>query len=1209
MNPKLVLIVVLVVAGAILLAKSRSSSASTDTARPREFGSREEAFLTAKLIIDELEVEAAEALPSDLKPNMEALSLSDEEEAELLTILNSVVSQGTVGTGFLGATRLGAAATVALGTKKPDIVEKRSTLTLLKKELDELAREHRTLVKTVKQLKSSLKKRNSYTKKVKWQKQLVTANARMATIRGLTKPLQKQIADENKRLDAEKKQKVVVDKATRDARKKEAKALHLQRESEDKYAKDKAKLSHEERAREAMERDAKRDADKAAKRALAEKERAEQAAAANASRVEYEKVVAKRKAADLAARNARLKKQKEEMEEKERIAQIAFEKYEKRAKKNKAAAAAKRKATEAEIEASEKLAFKEAAKIQDPKKREKVQRELVAEANAGKKQRNNREVERERAEREKDERGRENREKNAIKTEGRRSGIRRQEQAIERKKAENESDAKKRAERFAAMEADMKQKEDVRRMKDKEARDAKEKEAAVKRKNVIEGAKARDTMEQNKKDTEAKKRKANKSAADTRKAENNKRLHDAGVAEKGRARAEKDAKAKTGISANIKRITGIDGEKYSARDLFHLDLAVVEELHRYFVSLGSADPRQANLVRGVEKVLMYKKLVALGNDIGVDFEKTDFDRADFESMTYSQLSKIIAFIDSTSPDDKIRKYLPHLNGIRKRKTKGAAEATIDTAAASDKLDIPANIERITGLDRHNLKSETTMASLEPEVLEELLQYFVSLGPMGQAYVANLKDTILLKNWLVLGEEIGYDPKKMKQLDFGGLDIIGLSKVIAFIETHAPDHRVLSEHLAPLKKLKEHKTAAVAAEMEAEEAARAKKQADDLQAIEDARVAQESKARENASRELDEKTTRLDAELAEVEQAKAAEKESLAQKQQQELEAIEREKEKEKEVVTQAVVTELRQDEQDIRQQFEREIADARDDASLQIAAIDQRVEDGNSLRKATLRKHRATLEAEIAKTQDATTVADLKKKFEAGERAAAKASKRAIAAGESEKKDILFALGQREKQLLSDAEKALVNHRAQSEKKLEEGIKTVESDKQELVELKENVHELETKEVELEADIKAGVLEDEKVVVEEDQFAVNTQTSVIETVHPRSSKKDRVEVSRKTNHNGSSFVKMSVPSDLFPGQFDKVSFFLSKESTKVLAQYRQIYKKIVAEGSLAGVSPEEKTVLASAGGVFKRIRGQYVKQRRERVTARLDRLVIKMAKL
>ncbi len=80
---------------------------------------------------------------------------------------------------------------------------------------------------------------------------------------------------------------------------------------------------------------------------------------------------------------------------------------------------------------------------------------------------------------------------------------------------------------------------------------------------------------------------------------------------------------------------------------------------------------------------------------------------------------------------------------------------------------------------------------------------------------------------------------------------------------------------------------------------------------------------------------------------------------------------------------------------------------------------------------------------------------------------------------------------------------------------------------------------------------------------------------------------------------MIVPSDLSPGQFDEVSIFLSKESTRVLAQYQKIYQKIVAVGS----STDDRKVLASAGVEFSRIREQYVRQRRESVTARLEGLM------
>lgn len=125
-------------------------------------------------------------------------------------------------------------------------------------------------------------------------------------------------------------------------------------------------------------------------------------------------------------------------------------------------------------------------------------------------------------------------------------------------------------------------------------------------------------------------------------------------------------------------------------------------------------------------------------------------------------------------------------------------------------------------------------------------------------------------------------------------------------------------------------------------------------------------------------------------------------------------------------------------------------------------------------------------------------------------------------------------------------------------------------------------------------------------FSAIDDIIVEDVVHPRASKEDRVTVSRKNNQNGSSFIKMSVPCDMSPGESDTVSIFLSKEVGELLAQYHDIHKKIGEDGSLEDVSADDKKVLASAGAEFKRIRDKYVQQRKEKVLARREQLTAEM---
>lgn len=79
MHSKVVLVVALVVVGAILFATTRKGDA-TNEAPQKTWVSRDEIALTANAIIGELDEEAMEALPSDLKPNTDVLSLTDAEK-------------------------------------------------------------------------------------------------------------------------------------------------------------------------------------------------------------------------------------------------------------------------------------------------------------------------------------------------------------------------------------------------------------------------------------------------------------------------------------------------------------------------------------------------------------------------------------------------------------------------------------------------------------------------------------------------------------------------------------------------------------------------------------------------------------------------------------------------------------------------------------------------------------------------------------------------------------------------------------------------------------------------------------------------------------------------------------------------------------------------------------------------------------------------
>lgn len=193
-------------------------------------------------------------------------------------------------------------------------------------------------------------------------------------------------------------------------------------------------------------------------------------------------------------------------------------------------------------------------------------------------------------------------------------------------------------------------------------------------------------------------------------------------------------------------------------------------------------------------------------------------------------------------------------------------------------------------------------------------------------------------------------------------------------------------------------------------------------------------------------------------------------------------------------------------------------------------------------------------------------------------------------------------------EKALV------EETLVSRLEIVELQKQDLVETIGEVQTLQLGQLDLEGRVRTEELEREKCVVDEDKILVETKLAdVLESpvhldnaVHPRVSKEGLVEVSRKKNGNGSAFAFILVPSDLSPGEHDRMSVFVSKEAVNVLEQYRGVFRKIEKDSSLANVSVDEKKVIASAGAEFRDLRRQYVKQRQEKVLERVTKLASQM---
>lgn len=1226
-NNNVVLLVALVVVGAILLSKYNAAAPTHDVTPSRAYGSRDEVSLTANVIIGELDIEAAESLPTDLRPNMDALSLSEEEEDELFAILNSVADHGVLGV----ANRLGSSTPMSaamravarklriqlseivalqknIGTLKQNVAKEKSPLKktvykaklnkqiellnsakaarkatgekrnlIAKKEaaekaavvakaknvvlpkppssgpekLNALMKHHQKLVSDYKAFSDYVKHQETFLRKrlnpqqMKSVKNIIADRTRrMASTKKAAKVVHDRIVAEKKRIDAEKKARAIKEQAVKIAREKEELALRLQRDSEEKAAKENARLEKESRDREAKALVTKRLADAARKMVLAKKAREEKIAAANKARLEFEQADAKKKAEALAHKAADLKKHKLVLEEKEQREKMALAAREKSERDRRAAEEVQRKADEKKKKAAVESAMRKAKEIRDRKQREQVQKKL---RDAAAREREREELaEKKRVQLAKEEKARVRKKKEKDEAEHKRklAVIRREEEDIARKRAAEKSRETRRAKEAARMAADKKQREQDRKNEEQRALVLRRKELEIQKKNAEENARARATVEKNEAAIAAKKALVNQRAADSRKARADKRRHEAEAAVK------RNGEEKAEIEAGIAKIAGAKST----------------------------------------------------------------DRVHFPSLDANILKEIKAFLQSSHDRHPM---IPALTRLIESKSKSKPKPKPQEESVVMVEEVFSNIERITGLGRREYTKQAVF-TLDMGVLEELLRYLETAnlpGKLGQ-FEGHISGTIFFKKLVVVGLEIGVDVQKARidRIDFESVDIVGLEKMILFLDSQpvARDHPTMSKISPKLQAIREHKKSVIVAQREEEDRARIQAQNEKLAAIEAARTAQQARDLKESAKKLEQEKKQLAIQLARAEREKAVKKEQLRAEQKKELVVIERKHEKEKRRVAEEASAEMNSVQREIVNDVDDEVANIDAETERKLVQVEQEQARARDQLRLEAIEADATVKAEIAGTQDQAVAKvvqeSLEVEKEAREQAWVETQKASVAAREAIVKEAeLLKRG-----VIERGEATLKEERVVIEEKLDEMVDAIESQKQVLVEMKEKVQQIESDQLELESEIETDVLEEEQDHVEEDQATIEAESTVVvlvvetPTVHPRASKKGRVVVSRKTNVNGSSFVKMRVPSDMSPGQFDDVSIFLSKESTGVLEEYQRIHKRLAKGGSFAEVSVEDKRVLASAGAEFKTIREQYVQQRTEQVVTRREKLMAQL---
>ena len=523
-----------------------------------------------------------------------------------------------------------------------------------------------------------------------------------------------------------------------------------------------------------------------------------------------------------------------------------------------------------------------------------------------------------------------------------------------------------------------------------------------------------------------------------------------------------------------------------------------------------------------------------------------------------------------------------------------------------KNDFFNNVKRITGIEPNGPGS---LVVLELSVLEELLAYAKTLTTGRLAgFAQQVKQVIFTKKlWSVSKQTTvtfmpGMTPDNVA---WDSVTIVGLDKLTEFLESE-PQHG--KDWLTVVTVVRQKKMAHLEAEREAAEEARAKKQAEELEAIERARAVQAEKDLEKAAAKLEQSHEKLNTEIVAVDQAVSAEKQRMVDEHDEQVESIKREHEQEKQVVVEEIEKEVQEAEEEILAEAREQLEDVDDAAESKLVEMKQEQDEVENEQRTEAIQAAAVIEAEISNTQDEATAKALRQTLADEQAARAKILEETKKAHDAQQQAAVEEARALKEEIEKSASAKIKQERKVGEEKMQVAVSEVEQDKQDLIEKQEKIQEIEAEKVDLEGTIVTDGLEQQKREVEEDKELVDDTTTddiaeETDATHPRASKEDRVVVSRKTNPNGSSFIKLSVPSDLSPGESDEISVFLKKEVVDLLAQYHQIHKKIEEEGSLEDVSAKDKAVLASAGAEFKLIREQYVQQRREKVLARREKLV------
>ena len=1215
-NRNLVVGISLAVIVTILIFKYMSSK-SPDTPESRVFMSKVELDLVVKTIIDELEDEVEEAVPSQLKPNTDGLTLTDEDEGELLALLNNNISDVSI--------PIALGATVSL----PGINTKALNSSLEKKRIAQVTSVNK-LQETFNSLEKQMvlhnngKKKLNLGKRIKVIKNLKSTSASLTKAKSSLNSLIKNIAKDNKkRNDAAKaiasaaaKMKANIAKAAATARAAaaakakaisdaKAKAASIEKEKAELYAKIKAAASAKAKA-EAQQK-AKEEADAKAKSEAAAKAAHKEKALAKSkldAAMRAKSDADKKSRADASAKlraDAMSRSREAEKAAAKGILDVAIRAKADAEAKAKSIASAKMKA---EADAKAKTAERDAekARIYAKLKSDEVKKEeekkafslrkqaaLVVAANKKKEEDELREKREKEDEKKMAEQMKQKKEDELKKKEASR---------LQEKMRKVEEDQVRREAKSADKEAVDKKVRDEKVMKVEKARLNFEKAQASKKSGDERVLADKKIAQMEIKDIKSQDdRKKNQESLE-KKAKGLKASSDALVKRNEDDKTDHDKKKEGGIAETKKeivRLGGIGETIFKRVGMMSLSESKLMDIRKY-ASKRSFD----TIIEDITHVISIKRLIMIGKKVNFDFEKTgtaDIDFGAFETKTLGDMLKALQFSKGTNQGliETIELVI---------KNKGVKAETEEEALVSHEQETINELIRMGGVGEKVMEAKT----LETLPVETLVKLFNYSNARSFDFSSTLLIILSMKLMSDVGVEIGFDLTNVhpSKIDFEQFDHNQLAKILGAMRYIPSDHEGY-KIVKRIEVIMKSKNDTVSKEYKKQTfAGFAKISGFSFEEFSDI---------DNRLSLSDETLTELKdyfdgrglpdmaSEMEDIIRFKVLvaiglsvnidfRKTQLPHVDLDTLDIITLSKLESYVLSIPSLNRSMKTLPDELKRVRERKSAEALENRVRK--EEEKKIQKENDMYAAEdARVRQKTLMEEESKAALEREQIVLHKKIE---------ERKKVSGMEKERL--------RRKQVVEMNTLVKENEHSVNESSLDDtSVAMLEQNNTESVMALETLHEAELNLIDTDADIAITNLEETKNIVEEKQLDIeheiqNVEIDVVAPLKPRVKKTGLVKASIKKNDNGSSVTSLNVPSDLSPGESDNISLFVSKEGAISIEDYHVIYKKIKKDKSLKNVTLEEKETIASAGAEFNRISQDYIRQRGENIASRQSNISI-----